>query len=274
LSRSEELLRDGDIEACLGEVTEAVRSCGDDIEQRVLLFQLFCITGDWERARRQLYILKDMAASTIPMFETYDPVLQCEIFRLAVFAGQRSPVFFGEPQEWLATLASSLAPIAEGRIAEAERLLDKAFDGAPELIGRLNGSAFEWIGDADGRLGPVLEVFLNGRYYWVPFDKIARIRVDEPEDLRDLVWSPAEFQWTNGGQAVGFIPSRYPGTEIASDNRLRLSRMTDWEQLSDGLLIGSGQRILVTDQDECPLLGVREIVLGGALDDEVENQGY
>ena len=37
-------------------------------------------------------------------------------------------------------------------------------------------SAFEWIADADDRLGPVLEAIVNGRYYWVPFERVRRIQ--------------------------------------------------------------------------------------------------
>lgn len=262
MRQAQEMLREGDLEGCLGEVMQSVRADGGDVAMRILLFQLFCVTGQWERARRQLYVLKDMDAGTVPMCETYDPVIQCEMFRLAVFAGERSPLYFGQPQDWLATLASALSPLAAGRLEDSRQLQSEAFDAAPETAGTIDGKPFSWIADADGRLGPVLEVFLNGLYYWVPFNHVARITITEPGDLRDLVWTPAEFVWSNGGQAVGFIPCRYPGTESADDSRLRLSRMTDWQNQTEDLVTGIGQRLLITDQHECSLLDVREIRLG------------
>ena len=47
----------------------------------------------------------------------------------------------------------------------------------------MDGHGFEWIADADSRLGPLLEVILEGKYYWAPFCRIAR----EGDDERFLV---------------------------------------------------------------------------------------
>lgn len=274
MNQVHEMLQAGDIGACIDQAMKDVRADAGNARHRILLFQLMCLNGDWEKARRQLYVLKDMDAGTIPMFETYDPVIQCEMFRQAVFDGQRSPLFFGEPRDWLATLCQALPHFANGRLEQGLDMQAEAFEQAPASSGTIVSTdvsepeEFEWIADADGRLGPVLEVFLNGHYYWVPVEHVRVVRIEEPEDLRDLVWTPAQFQWANGGEAVGFIPTRYPGTENATDDRLRLSRMTEWLGNSgddeDGLQVGLGQRLLVTDVRECPLLGIREIRFGSA----------
>lgn len=279
LNRVHELLQSGDLGSSLSEAMEAVRADAGNAKARIALFQLMCLNGDWEKARRQLYVLKDMDAGTIPMFETYDPVIQCEMFREAVFDGERSPLLFGEPRDWLATLCQALPHFAAGRLEQGLEMQARAFEQAPASSGRITsgehegGQSFEWIADADGRLGPVLEVFLKGHYYWVPMEHVRVLRIDQPEDLRDLVWTPAQFQWANGGQAVGFIPTRYPGTEHATDDRLRLSRMTEWlgspaavGEDEDSLQTGLGQRLLVTDEGDYPLLGIREITIGSAAD--------
>ena len=261
MEQAEALLKAGDLDGCLKEVTARIRADSAAVLPRVFLFQLFCVLGEWERARRQLYVLKDMDAGTIPMFEVYDSVIQCEHMRSAVFAGKRSPLMFGKPSQWMADLAAALVALAEGRKDEAERLRDAAFDAAPTVSGQINGEDFEWLADADGRLGPVFEVFLNGHYYWVPVNAVASISFEPPADLRDLVWTPAEFRWANGGEAVGFIPTRYPGTETCDDSRLKLSRLTDWTEAGNELVLGHGQRILVTDQNDYPLLSVEKVSL-------------
>jgi type VI secretion system protein ImpE len=79
--------------------------------------------------------------------------------------------------------------------------------------------------------------------------------------LRDLVWLPAEFTWVNGGEAVGLIPVRYPGSEASTDDALRLSRKTEWVPLGESGFAGRGQRMLATNAAEMPLLDVREIAL-------------
>ena len=73
--------------------------------------------------------------------------------------------------------------------------------GASERHARL----FDWIADADSRLGPVLEVVLNGRYTWVPFDALSKVSIDAPEDLRDMVWLPAQLMFDNGGEVIAMV---------------------------------------------------------------------
>ena len=39
-----------------------------------------------------------------------------------------------------------------------------------------------------------------GRYYWVPWQRIRTLALEQPSDLRDYVWMPAGFTWANGGE--------------------------------------------------------------------------
>ena len=126
--------------------------------------------------------------------------------------------------------------------------------------------AFEWIADADMRLGPVCEAVINGRYYWLPFARLSRVVIDKPEDLRDTVWMPAHFMFTNGGESVGVIPTRYVGSEQHPDPLVRLSRRTEWVEAPAGVFSGLGQRVLATDVGEFPLMDVREILIAPAAD--------
>jgi type VI secretion system protein ImpE len=105
---------------------------------------------------------------------------------------------------------------------------------------------------------------LNGAYYWVPFERIARVVVEAPADARDLVWLPAEITWANGGEAMGLLPVRYPGSEQSADSAIRLARKTEWRALSGEQYAGLGQRVLSSDADEIGLLEVRELLLGAA----------
>jgi type VI secretion system protein ImpE len=70
---------------------------------------------------------------------------------------------------------------------------------------------------------------------------------------------PAQFVWTNGGEASGHIPTRYARTESAKDGALRLARKTEWQELPEQTFVGLGQRILATDEGEYPLLQCRVI---------------
>ena len=79
--------------------------------------------------------------------------------------------------------------------------------------------------------------------------------------LRDLVWSAAQLEFSNGGGSVALVPTRYPGTAEQPDNALRLARRTEWLELGATHFRGLGQRVLTTSAADADLLQVREIVL-------------
>ena len=222
------------------------------------------VLGEWDRALTQLNVITEMDASAIPMTRAYASAIQCERLRASVMKGERSPLIFGDPEPWLALAVQGLSALAAGRSDQADQIRSEALEAAPTTAGTLNGQEFEWIADADSRLGPVLEVLLNGAYYWVPFQRIAAVDFEEPADLRDMVWMPASFTWANGGQAVGFVPTRYAGTESAADPKLQLARRTEWSSIGAEAFAGLGQRVLVTSAHEVPLLEVRELRLTGS----------
>ncbi len=195
--------------------------------------------------------------------------------RAGVFSGQRSPLLFGEPEQWQALLIEALRCTADGKYEEAERLRGEAFELAPATAGRITtaaeqekGSVFEWIADADTRLGPIIEAFVNGRYYWIPTHRIREIEIEAPADLRDFVWMPAHFVWSNGGDSVALIPTRYPGSEAAEDDQVRMARKTEWVEYGSGGYRGLGQRILSTDAGDYSLMDIRKIELDTAEDSD------
>ncbi|MCA9757586.1 MAG: tetratricopeptide repeat protein [Candidatus Eisenbacteria bacterium] len=258
---AEQSLREGRVEDALSELQQQVRNDPARSDLRVFLFQLLSVMGQWDRALNQLSVAGEMDASTLAMVQTYRSAVQCEPLRQGVFAGKKSPLFFGEPEEWMALLVQAVSLEAVGKHAEAQATRDRAFELAPTTSGTIGGESFSWISDADPRLGPMLEVVLNGKYYWVPFHRIHQIVTEEPVDLRDVVWTPAYFTWSNGGTSVGLIPSRYPGTEQSADGAIRLGRKTDWAEVPGGAYHGIGQRMLATDAGEYPLLELRMITL-------------
>jgi type VI secretion system protein ImpE len=71
---------------------------------------------------------------------------------------------------------------------------------------------------------------------------------------------PARFVWANGGEAFGFLPTRYPGSQAAEDPALALSGRTEWRERGTWQL-GLGQRMLATDGGEFAVMDVRRIEL-------------
>ena len=262
MATAEESFRRGDLAGCLTLLQQDVRRRPDDVKQRIFLAQALMVLGQWERALNQLGVLKELDAGTLPMVHAYSAAIQCERLRSGVFRGERTPLFFGEPEPWMAEMVQAVGLLANGNAAAAADVRARALESAPATAGALNDAPFQWLMDADARLGPLLEVLVNGNYYWVPLHRIREVRIEAPTDIRDLIWLPAEFVWSNGGEAVGMIPTRYPDSEHSADDAIRLSRKTDWVDTGgEGAATGLGQRMLVTDELEMPLLEVRSIKL-------------
>lgn len=261
---AEDSLKAGDPATALIHLQAEVRARPADARLRVFLFQLLCVLGQWERALNQLKVASKLDPGTLAMAQTYGEAVRCEAIRAGVFEGRTSPLIFGQPEQWLALLIESLLLAGRGEQLRAAQLRAQAFDEAPASSGDLDGRPFAWIADADSRLGPVLEAVINNRYYWVPYARLAKIQLEPPEDLRDIVWMPAHLQFQNGGEAVALIPTRYPGSEAADDGLLMLARKTVWDELAPDTYRGLGQRVLATDIDDRPLLDIRAIVLHAA----------
>ena len=251
----------GDPDAELKRLEGDVRASPGDPRLRTYLFQILALRGHWERALAQLQVTAQLSAASIPMAQTYREAIRCEIFRAEVFAGRRQPSLFGTPPAWAGGLVESLRLLGEGRTAEAERMRAEALEAAPTSAGRIGDVAFEWIADADSRLGPVCEAIIDGKYVWVPFVHIAELKVEAPTDLRDLVWASAQFRFTNGGDTVALLPTRYSGSEASDDPGVFLARKTVWQNLGPETFGGLGQRLWATDVGEFPLLEARAITV-------------
>jgi type VI secretion system protein ImpE len=266
-------LKNGDLSAALAQLQDEIRAKPADAALRVFLFQLLCVRGEWERALNQLKVASGLDAAALAMAQTYGEAVRCEAIRRDVFSGKKVPLVFGQPEQWLALLIESLLVAGRGEMERSADLRARAFEEAEPSSGEINGQPFEWVADADARLGPVLEAVINGKYYWVPFSRLAGITVEEPEDLRDMVWMPAHLQFENGGESVALLPTRYPGSEASQDGSIALARRTEWEEVGPGTYHGLGQRVIATDAAEVPLLELRTLIVRAAAAEPAANAG-
>jgi type VI secretion system protein ImpE len=257
---AKELVQQGKLEEARELLSKDIRAKPTDGKLRVFLFQLLAVQGEWEKALTQLNVAADLDPSVLLMAQVCRPAIAIEALRRDIFAGNRSPLLLGEPEDWVSWLLEANKMLAQGHAEAAAELREKAFDAAPATSGTLNGQAFEWIADADQRFGPILEAMIDGKYYWVPMHRIGKIEIEAPTDLRDLVWAPATITLSTGAPKLGMIPVRYPDTEKVGDNLAKLSRSTTWVD-HGGASLGVGQRLFTTDTAEVPLLEVRELVL-------------
>lgn len=230
--RALELYREGRLDEAIENLTSQVRSDPTEGRLRTFLFELLCFAGDYDRAEKQLDVLGRSGGDAAAGALVYRSALAAERARQALFAG------------------SGLPP---------------STSSAPEVGGALNGSAFRSIADADERIGPRLEVFAGGQYMWIPFAHVSSVRMEAPRRLRDLLWIPAHL---TAGPELGdaelgevLLPALCAGTWGHPDPLVRLGRQTEWQVGDDGAPVPLGQKLLVVDGEEFPILEVRELSL-------------
>lgn len=258
---ADELIKAGDLSGALSVLQDVVRADPSSSKHRVFLFQLLCVLGDWKRAVAQLKISAELDEIALTMAQMYREAIICEVYREKVFSGEKEAMVFGEPEEWVALILEAQKLLASGKPEEAAELRGKAFDLAPATTGQINGEDFAWIADADMRFGPLLEIIVNGRYFWMPFSSIKEIIAEAPADLRDYVWTPVNVTLQNGSEIVGLIPTRYPGTTASDDAAAMLARKTDWQDVGGETFVGTGQRLFATDQGDVALMDLRKLTI-------------
>lgn len=257
------LLREGDLDGARAALVEIVRTRPGDDKARMFLFQLLCVTGEWDKARKQLQALAQVADNAQMLAATYNQAIDAELLRADVFAGKADmPVLVGMGG-WIEGVAQAISLGAKGHMAEAADARDAAFSEAPDTPGTFEGAvgpaqAFDWIADADTRFGPTFEAIVAGRYGLVPFDAVVSITSDGPQDLRDTVWYPVQLALKSGQSIAAFLPARYPGTQAVQAGAIRLGHRTDWVDAGEGdaaIQCGLGQRLWsFSDGDDAALL--------------------
>ncbi len=262
---AEAALASGDLDTSRAELFNAVRDNPGDAELRAFLFQLCAVLGDWDRAEKQLDVLGELKPDTLDFSTDYKVAIQAERVRAAVWAGEISPSIFGEPREWIAHLVQAQKHEARGEADAAHALRTEALNAAPAEPGQANGEPFQWCADADTRLGPMLEIVLNGEYHWIAMADIAQLEINPPKDLRDLVWAVAIITLASGGKMPAFLPVRYPGAVETGDASVMLARTTDFRALQGEHAAGIGQRMLTTEAIDLPFLEVRDLSFDSAM---------
>ena len=254
-----EALKAGRLDEALAAAKDAVRKAPSEAAHRSVLFQLYCVQGNWEGAQTQLQLVGDLDVESTMWLGVCEKLLACEADRREVFAGKKAPTLFGKPPEWVGGMVEAFRLGLNGEWEAALASQAQALEAAPATPANLNDQEVEWIADADSRLGPLLEAYIEGKYYWIPFEHIRELTLRPRTHLMDSVWAPADFEWLNEGKASGYIPMRYPGSEKSEDPKIQLARKTEWSEKAENFYLGSGHRVLAANTADFDLAEIRTI---------------
>lgn len=254
------LLKDGDLDAALSQAKGAVRDDPGEPENRARLFQLFCFNGEWDRAEAQLDALMTSSAVQAPIWKQFQMLMKLDRQRRDCHENAAAPAIVGDPEDWMAGFAKAFELHQAGDIAGGAEMRAEALSDASAVAGNIDNVEFAWLMDGDARYGPMLEAFLptEGDYCWVPFSALTSLRIEKPSQINHFIWAPAHFTWNDGRVLHGFVPSRYAGSETSKNASHALARGTDWVDAGSDTFTGLGQRVLMSSDDDFPLLDIRE----------------
>ncbi len=261
---AKELITAGQLTSALDEANREVKASPADVRPRTLLFEILCFAGDYTRAERQLDVIAQLDAKAEVGAQVYRNALTAERLRSKLRSDGLAPSFILDPPPFTRLHLEAFNRLREGNAQEARGLLQQAADLQKAVKGESGGQPFADISDSDPFLGPVLELIIHDRYVWLPFVQIKRLAVAAPKKLRDLIWIPADLESVDGPVGGAFIPVLYGGSSSHSDDQVRLGRATDWKDVGAGLMRGYGQRLLLIDDEEQPILEAGQITLDSA----------
>ncbi|HXN50537.1 MAG TPA: type VI secretion system accessory protein TagJ [Candidatus Acidoferrum sp.] len=228
----QQLFQSGQLDEAVKALTAEVRDNPTDAKRRTFLFELLCFAGEYTRAEKQLDVLSQGGPQSEMGALFYRGALAAEKTRQEMFEKQDYP----KP----ASDAASL-----------------------HISGTINGKAFHNLADSDPRIGGNLEVFVAGSYMWIPFSLLSSIHIEPPKRLRNLLWLPAAVRTSAAfqGRELGevLLPVLNPFSWRSADPAIRLGRATAWEQDGSEEALPKGQKMLIADDEEWPLLELRDI---------------
>ena len=226
---ADRLYKEGKLADAIASLQDELRSSPHDVPRRTFLFELLCFQGQFERAWKQLEVIESADPSSYLGTTWFKQVIRAEEHRQEMF-----------------------------RKGEIPGRMDDGASGP----GTLNGESFEDIRDGDPRIGPRLEMIAAGRNLWIPFSELSALTVSPPKLLRDLYWA--------SGEVLSIHPEAGEATEVLlpamtalawqnPDERVRLGRLTEWIEVDTGEETPVGQKLLLVDDEEFPLLEIREL---------------
>ena len=253
-----ELFQSGKLREAIDAQIAKVKSQPTNNPARFFLFELFLFSGELDRARKQLDVLRYDDPQHLAAIEQYRHALDAEVKRRAVFAGTEHPKGLTDGPAHVQQRYEAFARLAAGDAAEGKRILDEANAAVPALCGTIDGTPFEGLYDADERFGTVLEVFgAGGIYSWVPFESIESITMNPPGAPRDVILRPANLVLKDGIEGDVLLPGLYPGSWQSTDGELQLGQATEW---TDGG--GLGVRQFLAASASLPFTAIRQLRFG------------
>lgn len=260
-SKALDLYKQGKLSATIEELIKEVRVNPTDTWLRTFLFEVLLFNGELDRAERQLKAISIGDAKNELGLMIYENNLRAERMRQKVFNGEAMPEFLMETPKYINYYIEAIKALKAKNYQGIKKELAQAEKMIPALEGTLNGIPFQDFRDYYDLSAAYLEIFLQDRYIWLPFEQILSIDVKTPQHLRDLFWVQARIKTIDESIGEFFLPALYPNSYKHENELVRLGRLTDWAELSSHLYQGFGLRTFLVGNEEKTIFNLQTLEL-------------
>jgi type VI secretion system protein ImpE len=259
-----EQYQQGKLREAVAAALEDVKKNPADASKRGFLAELLCLSGELDRADRQLDALGQQDPETMMEVSLFRHLIHAEKIRQEVFTSGRLPEFVNkEITPVLRLHLEAAVQVRAGMPAEAAKLLAQAQQERPAVSGTCNGKPFEGFCDLDDMTSSFFEVLTStGMYYWIPYDRVESLEFGSMTRPRDLMWRCAQMVVREGPDAEVFVPAIYAGSSGDQHDEIRLGRATDWRSEGGAPVRGFGQRVFLMGEEDCPILEIKKLTFG------------
>lgn len=240
---------------------EKIRNSPLDFNLRLQLVQYYCLTHQWEKAKRTLqqYLKlnpKDQQSQTL-----FAGNIECELARINVFKG-RQPFIAYSSENIVVNLQQNMV----ANLENTQHLYTHFMTLCNEHTAEMKIKCYEQQDldgqfiDTDIRLSHIFEIFQDNHYYVISLNEISAVHFKPTEILTDLMWRRGEVILKNQQTISCFMPVRYPvlqdGTDL--DDALLHARITEWQNL-DNFSIAVGQKTFTNAENDIGILDISDI---------------
>lgn len=258
--KSKELFDLGNLQESITEQSSEVRSHPTDVDARGFLCELLCFAGELERADKQLEAMSLQAPDSILGISMFRQLLRGEMARRDFFMDGRLPEFLADPPDHVRDLMRASIALREGDAEGAAKLAQQAEENRPQLTGECDGVAFDDFRDASDLTAGFFEVITsNGKYYWIPMERVESMEFHAPLRPRDLLWRRVRMIVTDGPDGEVFLPTIYADRGTGHDDEMRLGRSTDWIEQGEGFVEGVGLRTFLIGENAPSIMETNNI---------------
>jgi type VI secretion system protein ImpE len=255
-----------------GNLKEAITAAADDVKKnptdvarRTFFCELVCLSGDMERADRQLDLLSHQDPQFMVGVSLFRQLVRAETARQDFYNSGRPPEFLASPAPHVRLHLEASILLREGKNKEAAELLSQAEEQRPKVAGTCDSKVFDDFRDLDDLTASFFEVLTStGKYYWIPVDQVELVEFRKPGRPRDLLWRRAHMIVKNGPDGEVYLPTLYAGTQSEADDRVRIGRVTEWRNGNSAPTRGIGLRTFLVGEEGKTILEMENLTLQGA----------